>query len=218
FAQRPALPVPPAARPARPHLYMLPSAPADTSAARRSKIQARTRKNAARATSGSLGGGGGADMGRIPCCDKDNVKRGLWTPKEDDKLLSYITQYGTRNWRLIPKNAGESARGAPCRLGERNVRWLLSLALNEVALHCLPRVTGLQRCSKSCRVRWTNYMLPDLKHGEFTDAEEQTIIKLHPALGNRYPTMIHAVSFHVGASQLHLSVFCRSVRWHAGGR
>uniref|UniRef100_A0A453D772 Uncharacterized protein n=1 Tax=Aegilops tauschii subsp. strangulata TaxID=200361 RepID=A0A453D772_AEGTS len=165
---------------------MLPSAPADTSAARRSKIQARTRKNAARATSGSLGGGGGADMGRIPCCDKDNVKRGLWTPKEDDKLLSYITQYGTRNWRLIPKNAGESARGAPCRLGERNVRWLLSLALNEVALHCLPRVTGLQRCSKSCRVRWTNYMLPDLKHGEFTDAEEQTIIKLHPALGNRW--------------------------------
>lgn len=45
-------------------------------------------------------------MGRIPCCEKDSVKRGQWTPEEDNKLLSYITQYGTRNWRLIPKNAG----------------------------------------------------------------------------------------------------------------
>ncbi|GJN27307.1 hypothetical protein PR202_gb15320 [Eleusine coracana subsp. coracana] len=45
-------------------------------------------------------------MGRVPCCEKDNVKRGQWTPEEDNKLLSYITQNGTRNWRLIPKNAG----------------------------------------------------------------------------------------------------------------
>uniref|UniRef100_A0A453C6H5 Transcription factor MYB80 n=3 Tax=Aegilops tauschii subsp. strangulata TaxID=200361 RepID=A0A453C6H5_AEGTS len=95
-------------------------------------------------------GGGGADMGRIPCCEKDNVKRGQWTPEEDNKLLSYITQHGTRNWRLIPKNA------------------------------------GLQRCGKSCRLRWTNYLRPDLKHGEFTDAEEQTIIKLHSVVGNRW--------------------------------
>jgi hypothetical protein len=49
-----------------------------------------------------------ARMGRIPCCEKDSVKRGQWTPEEDNKLLSYITQYGTRNWRLIPKNAGTS--------------------------------------------------------------------------------------------------------------
>ncbi|KAL5213860.1 hypothetical protein ABZP36_003012 [Zizania latifolia] len=47
-------------------------------------------------------------MGRVPCCEKDNVKRGQWTPEEDNKLLSYITQYGTRNWRLIPKNAGRT--------------------------------------------------------------------------------------------------------------
>ena len=45
-------------------------------------------------------------MGRIPCCEKENVKRGQWTPEEDNKLASYIAQHGTRNWRLIPKNAG----------------------------------------------------------------------------------------------------------------
>ncbi|CAM8898817.1 unnamed protein product [Rhodiola kirilowii] len=44
-------------------------------------------------------------MGRIPCCEKDSVKRGQWTPEEDSKLAAYIAQHGTKNWRLIPKNA-----------------------------------------------------------------------------------------------------------------
>lgn len=90
------------------------------------------------------------EMGRIPCCEKDNVKRGQWTPEEDNKLSSYIAQHGTRNWRLIPKNA------------------------------------GLQRCGKSCRLRWTNYLRPDLRRGQFSDTEEQTIIKLHSVVGNRW--------------------------------
>lgn len=89
-------------------------------------------------------------MGRIPCCEKDNVKRGQWTPEEDNKLSSYIAQHGTRNWRLIPKNA------------------------------------GLQRCGKSCRLRWTNYLRPDLKHGQFTVDEEHAIVKLHSVVGNRW--------------------------------
>lgn len=45
--------------------------------------------------------------------------------------------------------------------------------------------TGLQRCGKSCRLRWTNYLRPDLKHGRFTDHEEQLIVNLHAALGSR---------------------------------
>ncbi|KAF3325468.1 transcription factor MYB12 [Carex littledalei] len=89
-------------------------------------------------------------MGRIPCCEKESVKRGQWTPEEDNKLASYIAQHGTKNWRLIPKNA------------------------------------GLQRCGKSCRLRWTNYLRPDLKHGEFAEAEEQIIVKLHSVVGNRW--------------------------------
>ena len=59
-------------------------------------------------------------MGRIPCCEKDNVKRGQWTPEEDNKLLSYLTQHGPRNWRLIPKNAGESARRRPMHTPARS--------------------------------------------------------------------------------------------------
>ncbi|KAF8653035.1 hypothetical protein HU200_062473 [Digitaria exilis] len=42
----------------------------------------------------------------------------------------------------------------------------------------------LRRCGKSCRLRWTNYLRPDIKRGKFTLQEEQTIIQLHALLGN----------------------------------
>ncbi|RYR08588.1 hypothetical protein Ahy_B05g076337 [Arachis hypogaea] len=45
--------------------------------------------------------------------------------------------------------------------------------------------SGLLRCGKSCRLRWINYLRPDIKRGNFTIEEEETIIKLHEMLGNR---------------------------------
>jgi len=45
---------------------------------------------------------------------------------------------------------------------------------------------GLQRCGKSCRLRWTNYLRPDIKRGRFTFEEEETIIQLHSILGNKW--------------------------------
>ncbi|GAB2299167.1 hypothetical protein Dimus_033239 [Dionaea muscipula] len=89
-------------------------------------------------------------MGRPPCCDKANVKRGLWTAEEDAKILAYVSNYGVGNWTLVPKKA------------------------------------GLNRCGKSCRLRWTNYLRPDLKHDSFTPQEEQLIIQLHQAIGSRW--------------------------------
>ncbi|KAL5079022.1 hypothetical protein RYX36_007443 [Vicia faba] len=50
----------------------------------------------------------------------------------------------------------------------------------------LPKQAGLQRCGKSCRLRWINYLRPDLKRGNFTVDEEETIIKLHKAMGNKW--------------------------------
>ena len=29
-------------------------------------------------------------MGRQPCCDKVGLKKGPWTPEEDQKLVSFI--------------------------------------------------------------------------------------------------------------------------------
>ncbi|GLT43551.1 hypothetical protein SLA2020_174910 [Shorea laevis] len=53
----------------------------------------------------------------------------------------------------------------------------------------LPEKAGLQRCGKSCRLRWANYLRPGIKRGEFTLEEEETIIKLHAELGNRWATI-----------------------------
>ncbi|KAK4418395.1 Transcription factor [Sesamum alatum] len=50
----------------------------------------------------------------------------------------------------------------------------------------LPKRAGLLRCGKSCRLRWMNYLRPDIKRGNFTMEEEETIIKLHQELGNRW--------------------------------
>ncbi|XP_023771382.1 transcription factor MYB16 isoform X2 [Lactuca sativa] len=89
-------------------------------------------------------------MGRSPCCDKVGLKKGPWTPEEDEKLLAYIQEHGHGSWRALPSKA------------------------------------GLQRCGKSCRLRWINYLRPDIKRGKFTLQEEQTIIQLHALLGNRW--------------------------------
>lgn len=49
---------------------------------------------------------------------------------------------------------------------------------------------GLNRCGKSCRLRWTNYLRPDLKHESFTPEEEQLIIDFHKAIGSRLTSYI----------------------------
>lgn len=45
-------------------------------------------------------------MGRPPCCDKANVKRGPWTAEEDAKILAYVATHGIGNWTLVPQKAG----------------------------------------------------------------------------------------------------------------
>ncbi|KAL4272966.1 hypothetical protein GQ457_13G000950 [Hibiscus cannabinus] len=88
--------------------------------------------------------------GRAPCCDKDKVKRGPWSPQEDLRLISFIQKHGHENWRALPKQA------------------------------------GLLRCGKSCRLRWINYLRPDVKRGNISKEEEETIIRLHETLGNKW--------------------------------
>ncbi|XVE58699.1 hypothetical protein DITRI_Ditri04bG0189800 [Diplodiscus trichospermus] len=50
----------------------------------------------------------------------------------------------------------------------------------------VPKLAGLRRCGKSCRLRWTNYLRPDLKRGLLNDDEQQLVIDLHASLGNRW--------------------------------
>jgi len=45
-------------------------------------------------------------MGHHSCCNQQKVKRGLWSPEEDEKLIRYITTHGYGCWSEVPEKAG----------------------------------------------------------------------------------------------------------------
>ena len=49
----------------------------------------------------------------------------------------------------------------------------------------LPKQAGLLRCGKSCRLRWLNYLRPNIKHGDFTPEEDGVICSLYISIGSR---------------------------------
>lgn len=86
---------------------------------------------------------------------------------------------------------------APCceKVGLKRGRWTAEeddiltkyiQANGEGSWRSLPKNAGLLRCGKSCRLRWVNYLKSDLKRGKFSSDEDETIIKLHSSLGNRW--------------------------------
>ncbi|KAL5228230.1 hypothetical protein ABZP36_016495 [Zizania latifolia] len=78
------------------------------------------------------------------------LKRGPWTPEEDEVLARFVAREGIGRWRTLPRRA------------------------------------GLLRCGKSCRLRWMNYLRPDIKRSPIADDEEDLILRLHCLLGNRW--------------------------------
>ncbi|KAH0657190.1 hypothetical protein KY285_032072 [Solanum tuberosum] len=57
----------------------------------------------------------------------------------------------------------------------------------------LPKYAGLARCGKSCRLRWMNYLRPNVKRGNYTKEEDEIILNLHAQLGNKWS----AISVHL---------------------
>ncbi|KAH0456925.1 hypothetical protein IEQ34_014832 [Dendrobium chrysotoxum] len=45
-------------------------------------------------------------MGRSPCYEENGLKKGPWTPKEDQKLVHYIQKHGHGSWRALINLAG----------------------------------------------------------------------------------------------------------------
>ncbi|KAL3525020.1 hypothetical protein ACH5RR_013392 [Cinchona calisaya] len=60
------------------------------------------------------------------------------------------------------------------------------LSNGQCCWRAVPKLAGLLRCGKSCRLRWTNYLRPDLKRGLLSEYEEKMVIDLHAQLGNRW--------------------------------
>ncbi|WVY94783.1 hypothetical protein V8G54_033871 [Vigna mungo] len=72
--------------------------------------------------------------------------------------------------------------------------------------NAVQRNTGLNRCGKSCRLRWANHLRPNLKKGAFSPEEEKLIIELHSQFGNKWARMaaliLNSVSLVAAATQL----------------
>ncbi|CAL4947974.1 unnamed protein product [Urochloa decumbens] len=85
-----------------------------------------------------------------PAAEAAALKRGAWTPEEDELLARAVMREGEGRWRTLPRRA------------------------------------GLLRCGKSCRLRWMNYLRPDIKRGPIAADEEDLIVRLHRLLGNRW--------------------------------
>nr|CAB3471179.1 unnamed protein product [Digitaria exilis] len=63
------------------------------------------------------------------------------------------------------------------------------------------RETGLQRCGKSCRLRWANHLRPNLRKGPFSPEEERHILLLHGLIGNKWARISsHVISRSLAAS------------------
>lgn len=45
-------------------------------------------------------------MVRTPCCKEEGIKKGAWTPEEDQKLIAYLQLHGEGGWRTLPQKAG----------------------------------------------------------------------------------------------------------------
>ncbi|KAF6138262.1 hypothetical protein GIB67_030547 [Kingdonia uniflora] len=75
-------------------------------------------------------------------------------------------------------------RGAWTALEDRTLKEYIQIH-GEGGWRNLPIEAGLKRCGKSCRLRWLNYLRPDIKRGNISEEEEDLIIRLHKLLGNR---------------------------------
>ncbi|KAK3213239.1 hypothetical protein Dsin_017945 [Dipteronia sinensis] len=126
-------------------------------------------------------------MGRSPCCSKVGLNRGAWTATEDKILTDYIKAHGDGKWRSLPKAAGQKLISLISYLFkiyiQVEIRTIFKVWIN---LYVFLKFAGLKRCGKSCRLRWLNYLRPDIKRGNLTPDEQDLIIRLHRLLGNRW--------------------------------
>ncbi|WOL01167.1 Myb-related protein 305-like [Canna indica] len=93
-----------------------------------------------------------------------------------------------------------------------------SLLIHYIACHgegqwnLLAKSAGLKRTGKSCRLRWLNYLKPDVKRGNLTPEEQLLILELHSKWGNRLP-ILHSTLRFVTVVVFKFGVYKNTYRW-----
>ncbi|KAH9626825.1 hypothetical protein KSS87_002470 [Heliosperma pusillum] len=106
--------------------------------------------------------------------------------KTEIDISSEINQETSIQCNEEQHEEGEELRRGPWTLEED------TLLIHYVACHgegrwnLLAKSAGLKRMGKSCRLRWLNYLKPDIKRGNLTPQEQLLILELHSKWGNRW--------------------------------
>ncbi|KAF8091459.1 hypothetical protein N665_0445s0044 [Sinapis alba] len=77
-------------------------------------------------------------------------------------------------------------RKGPWTMEEDLILFNYILNHGEGLWNSVAKASGLKRTGKSCRLRWLNYLRPDVRRGNITAEEQLLIIQLHAKLGNRW--------------------------------
>lgn len=114
-----------------------------------------------------------------------DLRRGPWTLEEDSMLIHYIACHGEGRWNLLAKCAGKE----PFHNTQDSFLFSLIKIIHPSFFFffvCSSSTSsGLKRTGKSCRLRWLNYLKPDIKRGNLTPQEQLLILELHSKWGNR---------------------------------
>uniref|UniRef100_A0ACD5VA86 Uncharacterized protein n=1 Tax=Avena sativa TaxID=4498 RepID=A0ACD5VA86_AVESA len=84
------------------------------------------------------------------------------------------------------ETADQELRRGPWTLEEDNLLMSYIACHGEGRWNLLARCSGLKRTGKSCRLRWLNYLKPDIRRGNLTAEEQLVILELHAKWGNRW--------------------------------
>lgn len=122
-------------------------------------------------------------------------RKGPWTSDEDRLLIEYVKLHGEGRWNSVARLTGNNY------IYIREIIYYSLLCIWYEEKYFSRRksfsffhkswlmfdwfVVGLRRNGKSCRLRWVNYLRPDLKRGQITPHEERIILELHSRWGNR---------------------------------
>jgi hypothetical protein len=126
---------------------------------------------------------------------------GKWSEHEDELLRVAVNEFGGKNWKKIAsKLKGRTdvqclhrwqkvlkpglVKGPWTAEEDNVVIELVKTHGTKKWSHIARQLNG--RLGKQCRERWYNHLDPDINKGEWTEQEDQTLLRAHEELGNRW--------------------------------
>uniref|UniRef100_K3WMW9 Uncharacterized protein n=1 Tax=Globisporangium ultimum (strain ATCC 200006 / CBS 805.95 / DAOM BR144) TaxID=431595 RepID=K3WMW9_GLOUD len=127
-----------------------------------------------------------------------------WLREEDERLRDAVARFGGKSWKLIAESLGNGRTDVQClhrwnkvlkpglikgpwtpeedtillgliaRYGVGKIRWC------DIALHLPGRI------GKQCRERWCNHLDANIRKGQWTPEEDETVFRWQQKLGNKW--------------------------------